>query len=88
MAEPNLKIQMDFYHAQIVEGDLLRTFKRYFNHIAHIQGWIASLPTSVQQQLPQRPARFDEPGRLRLFDRLTFRASGYATIAVVRFEFP
>jgi len=88
MAEPNLKIQMDFYHAQIVEGDLLRTFKRYFSHIAHIQGWIASLPASVQQQLPQRPARFDELGRLRLFDRLTIRASGYATIAVVRFEFP
>ena len=88
MAEPNLKIQMDFYHAQIVEGDLLRTFKRYFNHIAHIQGWIASLPASVQQQLPQRPARFDELGRLRLFDRLTIRASGHATIAVVRFEFP
>jgi hypothetical protein len=136
MAEPNLKIQMDFYHAQMVEGDLLRTFKRYFNHIAHIQiagvpdrhepdegevnysyilrmldemrytGWIGCeyrrrrgaeeglrwmdsfVSTSVQQQLPQRPARFDELGRLRLFDRLTLRASGFATIAVVRFEFP
>jgi hydroxypyruvate isomerase len=42
VAEPNLKIQMDFYHAQIVEGDLLRTFKKYFNHIAHVQ--IAGVP--------------------------------------------
>ena len=39
MAEPNLKIQMDFYHAQIVEGDIAKNIKRYFNHIAHIQGW-------------------------------------------------
>jgi hydroxypyruvate isomerase len=42
VAEPNLKIQMDFYHAQIVEGDLLRTFKKYFDHIAHVQ--IAGVP--------------------------------------------
>jgi len=88
MAEPNLKIQMDFYHAQIVEGDLLRTFKRYFNHIAHIQGWIASLPTSVQPAMVAWPEARIEPGRLRLFDRLSIRASGHATIAVVRFEFP
>jgi 2-dehydrotetronate isomerase len=42
VAEPNLKIQMDFYHAQIVEGDLLMTFKKYFDHIGHVQ--IAGVP--------------------------------------------
>lgn len=42
VAEPNLEIQMDFYHAQIVEGDLLTTFKKYFNHIGHVQ--IAGVP--------------------------------------------
>lgn len=38
----NLKVQMDFYHAQIMEGDLSMTFKKYFEHIGHIQ--IASVP--------------------------------------------
>jgi hydroxypyruvate isomerase len=40
---PNLKVQMDFYHAQIVEGDLAMTFKKYFDGIGHIQ--IAGVPS-------------------------------------------
>ena len=39
---PNLKVQMDFYHCQIVEGDLTMTFKKYFAGIGHVQ--IASVP--------------------------------------------
>jgi 2-dehydrotetronate isomerase len=39
---PNLKVQMDFYHAQIVEGDVTMTFRKYFEHIGHVQ--IASVP--------------------------------------------
>lgn len=42
VGEPNLKVQMDFYHAQIVEGDLAKTFRKYFDGIGHIQ--IASVP--------------------------------------------
>ena len=42
VAEPNLKVQMDFYHAQIVEGNLLTTFRKYINHIGHVQ--IAGVP--------------------------------------------
>jgi len=42
-SEPNVKVQMDFYHAQIMEGDLTTTFKKYFNDIGHTQ--IASVPT-------------------------------------------
>lgn len=38
----NLKVQMDFYHAQIVEGDLSTTLKNNFEGIGHIQ--IASVP--------------------------------------------
>ncbi|MFT5644132.1 MAG: hydroxypyruvate isomerase [Janthinobacterium sp.] len=38
----NVKVQMDFYHAQIVEGDLAMTFKKHFDGIGHIQ--IASVP--------------------------------------------
>ena len=41
--EPNVKVQMDFYHAQIMEGDLTMTLKKYFNDIGHTQ--IASVPS-------------------------------------------
>jgi hydroxypyruvate isomerase len=40
--QPNVKVQMDFYHAQIVEGDLAMTFKDNFDGIGHVQ--IASVP--------------------------------------------
>jgi hydroxypyruvate isomerase len=39
---PNLKVQMDFYHAQIMEGDLSMTLRDNFDGIGHIQ--IASVP--------------------------------------------
>ncbi len=42
VGEDNIKVQMDFYHVQIVEGDLSMKFKKYFNKIGHIQ--IASVP--------------------------------------------
>ncbi len=38
----NLKIQMDFYHVQIMEGDIAMKVRRYLPHIGHIQ--IASVP--------------------------------------------
>ncbi|MGE0405744.1 MAG: 2-oxo-tetronate isomerase, partial [Candidatus Korobacteraceae bacterium] len=42
VGEPNLKVQMDFYHAQIVEGDLATKLRRYLPNVAHIQ--IAGVP--------------------------------------------
>jgi hydroxypyruvate isomerase len=39
---PNLKVQMDFYHCQIVEGDLAMKLKRYIAGIGYIQ--IAGVP--------------------------------------------
>ncbi|HEX9179055.1 MAG TPA: TIM barrel protein, partial [Burkholderiales bacterium] len=42
VGEPNIKVQMDFYHAQIVEGDLAVKFEKYFAGIGHVQ--IASVP--------------------------------------------
>ena len=39
----NVKVQMDFYHAQIMEGDLVKTFEKYVDGVGHIQ--IASVPT-------------------------------------------
>ena len=39
---PNLKVQMDLYHAQIMEGDLATKLKKHLAHIGHIQ--IAGVP--------------------------------------------
>jgi hydroxypyruvate isomerase len=39
---PNLKVQMDLYHAQIVEGDLSERIRRWLPHVGHIQ--IAGVP--------------------------------------------
>ncbi len=39
---PNLKVQMDFYHVQVAEGDIATKVRRYLPHIGHIQ--IAGVP--------------------------------------------
>jgi 2-dehydrotetronate isomerase len=38
----NLKVQMDFFHAQVVEGDLATKLRRWLDHIGHVQ--IAGVP--------------------------------------------
>ncbi len=37
VASPNLFIQFDFYHVQIMHGDLMRNFRRLQPRIAHVQ---------------------------------------------------
>jgi hydroxypyruvate isomerase len=39
---PNLKVQMDLYHAQITEGDLSEKIRRWLPQIGHFQ--IAGVP--------------------------------------------
>ena len=39
---PNLKVQFDLYHAQIVEGDLTEKLRRWLPQVGHIQ--IAGVP--------------------------------------------
>lgn len=39
---PNLKMQMDCYHMQIMEGDLATKLRRYAGHCGHVQ--IAGVP--------------------------------------------
>jgi hydroxypyruvate isomerase len=39
---PNLRLQYDVYHMQIMEGDLAPTIDKYLSHIAHVQ--IADTP--------------------------------------------
>ncbi|WP_442770049.1 hydroxypyruvate isomerase family protein [Zoogloea ramigera] len=36
-ARPNLRLQYDIYHAQVMEGDLARTLERHLPQIGHIQ---------------------------------------------------
>jgi len=43
LERPNVRIQFDFYHAQIVAGDLIRRFEKLLPAIGHVQ--IAAVPT-------------------------------------------
>jgi hydroxypyruvate isomerase len=43
VGRPNVKIQFDFYHVQIVSGDLIRRFEKHFSLIGHVQ--IAAVPS-------------------------------------------
>ncbi len=38
----NLKVQMDLYHCQVVEGDVATKLRRYIAHVGHVQ--IAGVP--------------------------------------------
>ena len=40
---PNVRIQFDFYHVQIVGGDLIKRFEKHFPFVGHVQ--IAAVPT-------------------------------------------
>jgi len=42
VGEPNLKVQMDLYHCQIVEGDVSTKIRRHLAGVGHIQ--IAGVP--------------------------------------------
>lgn len=42
LGEPNVHVQMDFYHTQIMGGDIWKTFQRYHSGVGHIQ--IAGVP--------------------------------------------
>jgi hydroxypyruvate isomerase len=42
----NVRIQFDFYHAQIVGGDLIKRFEALFPHVGHVQ--IAAVPSRTE----------------------------------------
>lgn len=46
---PNLKVQMDFYHCQIMEGDLSKRLQKHFAGVGHIQ--IAGVPDRHEPDL-------------------------------------
>lgn len=42
----NIKIQFDFYHLQIMQGDLLTRFEKHFDLIGHVQ--VAAVPSRAE----------------------------------------
>jgi hydroxypyruvate isomerase len=61
---PNVRIQFDFYHIQIVGGDLIKRFERFQPVIGHVQ--IAAVPTRGEPDEGEinYPAVFDALERL------------------------
>jgi hydroxypyruvate isomerase len=49
VGEPNLRVQMDLYHCQIVEGDLTMKMRQYITRIGHVQ--IAGVPERHEPDL-------------------------------------
>jgi hydroxypyruvate isomerase len=66
VGEPNIKVQMDLYHAQIVEGDLAVTLRKYIQRVGHIQ--IASVP---ERHEPDE-GEVNYPYLFRLLDELQY----------------
>ncbi|MBM3364027.1 MAG: hydroxypyruvate isomerase family protein [Betaproteobacteria bacterium] len=63
---PNLKVQMDFYHCQVMEGDLMRRLQKHVGGVGHVQ--IAGVPDRHEPDTGE--VRYDY-----LFDQLD--ALGY-----------
>lgn len=62
----NLLVQMDLYHAQIVEGDLTVKLRRWIRHVGHVQ--IASVPDRHEPD----DGELSSPYLFRLLDELGY----------------
>lgn len=61
---PNVKMQFDFYHVQIMQGDLIRRFEKHLPFVGHVQ--IAAVPSRHEPDEGEvnYPAIFDALDRL------------------------
>ncbi|WP_448095830.1 2-oxo-tetronate isomerase [Luteibacter yeojuensis] len=61
---PNVRLQLDIYHAQIIHGDVTTRLRRVFEHLGHVQ--IASVPSRNEPDGEELnyPFLFDELDRL------------------------
>lgn len=50
VGHPNLRLQLDLFHSQIIEGNLTHNIKAYLPHVAHIQ--IAQVPDRGEPDSP------------------------------------
>jgi hydroxypyruvate isomerase len=64
VGRPNVKIQFDFYHVQIVSGDLITRFKAHQPLIGHVQ--IAAVPSRAEPD----EGEINYPGIFAELDRL------------------
>jgi hydroxypyruvate isomerase len=64
---PNLRIQFDFYHNQIVGGDLCVRFEKYFHLIGHVQ--IAAVPSRHEPD----EGEIHYPAIFEMLDRIGYR---------------
>src|SRR5262249_43904780 len=64
VARPNLRMQFDFYHVQIIAGDLITRLKKFLPLIGHVQ--IAAVPSRAEPDEGEinYPAGFDALDRL------------------------
>lgn len=63
---PNLAVQMDLYHAQIVEGDVTVKLRRWVQHVGHVQ--IAGVPDRSEPDAGE----LSYPHVFRLLDELGY----------------
>jgi 2-dehydrotetronate isomerase len=66
VARPNVKVQYDFYHVQIMQGDLIKRFERHMPVIGHVQ--IAGVPTRREPD----EGEVNYPGVLAALDTLGY----------------
>lgn len=63
---PNLKVQMDLYHCQIVEGDVATKIRRHIAHVGHMQ--LAGVPDRNEPDTGE----LNYPYLFRLIDSLGY----------------
>src|SRR3546814_1474007 len=66
VAADNVGLQFDFYHVQIVEGDLAKTFEKHLDVIRHVQ--IAGVPERHEPSVGE----INFPYLFDLMDRLGY----------------
>ena len=66
LGAPNLMLQFDFYHAQIMTGDLARSFERHLPMIGHVQ--VAGVPERHEPDVGE----INYPYLFDLMDRLGY----------------
>ena len=67
VGRPNVKMQFDFYHAQIVGGDLITRLEKYFPVVGHLQ--LASVPARAEPD----DGEINYPAVLAAVDRLGYK---------------
>ena len=67
LARPNLKLQFDIYHRQIIHGDVMRGLEAMMPIIGHVQ--IAAVPARNEPGTGE----LDDKYVFRLLDRLGYR---------------